>query len=300
LISIDLSSIIWAIWVLRTEPRPIIHCHVKGKESAAEAFTLIELLVIVAIIAILIGLLIPAVGRVQALHDRAKCASNLRQVGAAINAYVGEHDGVLPGPLWTWQNPWFKSSDYGALGTHLAKYLKLKLLEEAQRADVLMCPAWQRGGPYSQDDHFIQFIMNTDVRETCEGECAQKKPGKKHGNCINPWGDALIQYRRGKRAEEGEPVPSDTPQRLASLPTTDLDGKPISPATIWAMQDYDQQSSEACQEASSNCWVGSTCPALPKDALFATVVPAPVHRGVRNTLFFDFHVEPIKAAVKQQ
>ena len=282
------------------EARQIIHRDVKLTESAAEALTLIELLVVVALIAILAGLLIPAVGRVQALNDRTKCASNLRRVGAAINAYVADHDGVLPGPLWTWQNPWYKSSDYGALGTHLAKYLKLNLLEEAQRADVLMCPAWQRGGPYAQDDHFIQYIINTAVRETCAGQCPQKKPGKKEGGCINPWGDALIQYKQGK-TPEGDTLPGDKPQRLASLPTSDLDGNPISPATIWAMQDYDQQSSAACTESTNkNCWVGSTCPPLPKDALFATVVPAPVHRDVRNTLFFDFHVEPIKAAAKKQ
>lgn len=271
----------------------------KGREAAAEGLTLIELLVIVALVAILIGLLIPAVGRAQALRDRTKCASNLRQVGAAINDYVGEHDGLLPGPLWTWQNPWYKNSDYGALGTHLAKYLKLKLSEEAQRADVLMCPAWQRGGPYAQDDHFIQYVMNTAVRETCAGECRQKKPGKKQGDCINPWGDALIEFKRGKNPD-AQGLPGDKPQRLASLPGTDLDANPISPATIWAIQDYDQQSSDPCQESpSKNCWVGSTCPPLPKDALFPTVVPKPVHRDVRNTLFFDFHVEPIKAAVKK-
>lgn len=271
----------------------------KVTQSATEGLTLIELLVVVALIAILAGLLIPAVGRVQALSDRTKCASNLRRVGAAINAYVADHNGVLPGPLWTWQNPWYKSSDYGALGTHLAKYLKLNLLEEAQRADVLMCPAWQRGGPYAQDDHFIQYVMNTAVRETCAGQCPQKKPGKKEGGCINPWGDALIQYRHGKGPEPATSA-GDEPQRLSSLPTSDLDGNAISPATIWAMQDYDQQSSEACQAPNNNCWVGSTCPPLPKDALFSTIVPAPVHRDVRNTLFFDFHVEPIKAAVKKQ
>jgi prepilin-type processing-associated H-X9-DG protein len=269
-------------------------------EPAAEAFTLIELLVLVAIIALLAGLLFPAVGRMQALRDRTKCASNLRQVGSAINAYVGEHDGLLPGPLWTWQNPWYKSEDYGGLATHLAKYLKLSLLAEGQRADVLMCPAWQRGAPYSQDDHFIQFVMNTRVGETCGTQCPQKK--KKAGTgrrpCVNPWGDARIQLKQGN-LPEAEAVPEDKPQRLASLPTTDLDGNPISPATIWAMQDYDQQSSGPCQEqGGQNCWAGSTCPSLPKDRLFPTIVPKPVHRDVRNTLFFDFHVEAIKAPKK--
>jgi len=79
-------------------------------------FTLIELLVVIAIIAVLSALLI---GAVQGPLERARsvqCASNLRQVGVAINLYTAEHDGYYPsfgsgwpwgagpnGPLWVFQ-----------------------------------------------------------------------------------------------------------------------------------------------------------------------------------------------------
>lgn len=56
------------------------------------AFTLVELLVVVAIIAMLIGLLLPSLGGARESGRAAVCASNERELVSAVVLYAGDHD----------------------------------------------------------------------------------------------------------------------------------------------------------------------------------------------------------------
>ena len=75
------------------------------------AFKLIELLVVIAVIALLIGILLPAIGRARASAQTARCLSNCRQMGLTMTLYANDSKSwypVMPVPanlsLWSNQN----------------------------------------------------------------------------------------------------------------------------------------------------------------------------------------------------
>jgi len=88
----------------------------RSTRAPKSGFTLVELLVVIGIIALLIGLLLPALTRMQAQAKSVVCKSNLRQIGIYLNLYSDNQRGWIF-PVGAWQ-PFPAPGKYESLGSN--------------------------------------------------------------------------------------------------------------------------------------------------------------------------------------
>ena len=81
---------------LKQQPQQNARPHHSSPAESIPGFTLVELLVVIGIIAILIGILLPALNRAREHANQIKCMANLRQIGTGLFMYVGDNKGSLP------------------------------------------------------------------------------------------------------------------------------------------------------------------------------------------------------------
>jgi prepilin-type N-terminal cleavage/methylation domain-containing protein len=74
----------------------------KSGQSPA-GFSLVELIVVIGIIAVLVGILMPALSLVRERGNQIKCLANLRSIGQAAQSHSSEHDSYMPTCGWQWK-----------------------------------------------------------------------------------------------------------------------------------------------------------------------------------------------------
>jgi prepilin-type N-terminal cleavage/methylation domain-containing protein len=85
---------------------------VMRRKYKRNGFTLVELLVVIAVIAILIGLLLPALNKARSASVRLSCASRMRQLATAAMLYVNTYRGFLP-PIAVSGQPTTSGASFG-------------------------------------------------------------------------------------------------------------------------------------------------------------------------------------------
>ncbi len=163
---------------------------------------------VIAIIAILAGMLLPALAKAKQRGIQISCLSNLKQVGVALEMYTTDNSDTFPGPVFGGARPSYDNSSTTEIIFYLATYLGgPKPSSKTVISPVFSCPGYQQQAPdLTSMEGRKCFLLNGDVDKNAAAK-------------ILPF---------------GYPSPVEKPLRIQQL------SQYGSPASIWAITDVDK------------------------------------------------------------
>jgi prepilin-type N-terminal cleavage/methylation domain-containing protein len=159
--------------------------------SLRAGFTLIELLVVLAIIAVLIGLLLPAVQKIRESAARMQCANNLKQFGLAFHNHhdalgyfpTGGWSGVLP-PNYVNGRPAVGMNQHAGWGFQILPYVEADnvwtagpLVAIRTPNQLFFCPSRRGPQTLTTPDHYQPPLLGDNVIHALCDYAASNKEG---------------------------------------------------------------------------------------------------------------------------
>lgn len=131
-------------------------------------FTLLELLIVIAIIAILATLLLPALGAAKKRALVASCLGNMRQIGQAMLSYAGDNQEYLP-IMGNARQCWYSKGMKGFLTDSSGEWIDAYIRKSDK--NVLYCPSLRFVGMEKSD--YIGYVIIGSSHAPQAGDAAE-------------------------------------------------------------------------------------------------------------------------------
>ena len=129
--------------------KPVFICAVRMCRNFRKKFTLIELLIVIAVVAIFVSLLLPALQSARRKVNTTSCVSSLRQIGQLIHLYIGDNDDYPPAPFewasYLWNGNYIPKKNSSKMYGTLAVFKIRHLMICPMLSSVTESPKWPAG-----------------------------------------------------------------------------------------------------------------------------------------------------------
>ena len=234
--------------------------------SPRRAFTLIELLVVISLIALLVSLLLPALGKARESGRATVCLSNLHQFAIAMSGYISDNKGYYPG-----DHRQASGSSWITWAPRLRKYL-------GDSTDTFYCPSALKEYRWTPIYGYNNYVG--DARPYGYGDTERPLMGDEffcYG--YNGWG--VQDFANPHLGLGGHVAPLEPGAINFDLPYNEIkDSQVVAPSDMIAIAD-------SFTDGSWDEWITP-------QAGYPLSAPGKRHTGGAETLFCDSHANWVR------